>query len=183
MKRFVFITVLLFATTVGAQSIPSWMESDFVGTAGPIEIQAELLDYHFPWSLPNPYGHSIMYGSISFFDDTGAQLTIDTVAKMRCGSEFGCYAFDPLPLNIMVAVPWDYSWQSYIGFTDHVNPFFDCIIVDLDIPTGLWVSGTMVFDGTSWRIHETMPYTVYSIDPVTVPLLPYIPRPVPEEVR
>lgn len=181
MRRFVtvaIVTVLLICGAVSAQTIPEWMVGDFVGTAGPIDIQLKLVDFNSPWSTPDPTMNHVLFGEISFIGESvGAVIDVSSIALMRCGQPIGCYAYNSRPLYIHERMKWVTGYGTYIWVNGLGNPAFSALTVDLDSMSAYWSSGTFYEAGGEWVIHESAFYSLYLVEPLTMPIFPYAPAP------
>lgn len=175
MKRFVTLVIALALMVCGqgaAQTIPEWMSGDFVGEAGPIDIQLKLVDFNSPWSTPDPTMNHVLVGALSFLGEGGADLTVSQIGTMRCGSAVGCYAYNMRPLVMRQMFPWSVEHAAYIWVGGYGMPVFSALTVDLGSSSAYWSYGRFRADGFSWVIHESAFYSLYLIEPLTIPIFP-----------
>ena len=178
MKRVTVLVCLLIMTTtmVYAQNIPEEFISDYLDNIGPVAVEATLIDYHAPWSMPEVLGTHVLYGDLSFMDNV-ASLEIHTIARLVCDGLPFCVAVSPAPLHIFTEFPWDQGFHTFIFLEGGMSaPLFDVLAVDLsgEDPVALWASGMFSFDGSGWSVH---PYAVYGAYAVTIESTTIIPYP------
>lgn len=180
MKRFAALiaALMLSAGMAGAQTIPEWMVGDFVGTAGPIDVQLKLVDFNTPWSTPDPTMNHVLFGELAFHGLNGAQLDVSTIALMRCDQPIGCYAYYPRPMLLQQLFPWHPGYNAYLWTDGMSDPLFRALSVDLDSMSAYWATGRFTYRGENlWVINNHALYTLYLVEPLTMPIFPMIPPP------
>lgn len=183
MKRLLIIIVVLMASTVSAQMLPLGWHSTYIGATEPIAVEADLVAYHAPWSMPNPVGMYLIYGEIEFFDDR-AVLVTNVVADLYCFYPGGCYTIRPRPVIATRVFPWSTEHHTYISMTgDPMAPQYSVLSVSLggDTQFAMWREGTFSERGTEWVVNESTQMTEYVVTPAVTPILPYVPRPTKTE--
>ncbi len=180
MRRFltvVTVMALLICGAVSAQTIPEWMVGDFVGEAGPIDIQMKLVDFNSPWSTPDPTMNHVLFGEVQFLGETGVDVNVSAIAAMQCGQPIGCYAYNSRPLYMHQRIPWVGGLGAYIWMGNYEIPAFSVLAVDLESTTAYWGMGSFMQNGGVWTIHRSAFYSLYLVEPLTMPIFPSIPPP------
>jgi hypothetical protein len=153
-------------TVVYAQTIPEEFIGEYLSGVGPVAIEAELVDYHAPWSTPDMIGTHLLYGDVLFVDDV-ASIQIHTMTKLICGALPACVSVNPRSVSLYSAFAWSPEYHTYIWLGQNpLTPLFDVFALDLSgaDPVALWATGMFYLDGPEWIVH---PYAVYSAYLVT----------------
>lgn len=177
MKRFVTLCAILLLTAVaGAQTMPPEYDSDYFGVGGPFEVESLIVDYHFPWSMPDAVVSHIYFGDIEFTPDA-AVITDHTLAKVWCGGPF-CVAHSPISVMIQTVYEWSPEYHTYVTFQESGAwtgiTQYDVLAVDLSWqePTAHRYHGSL--DGAPWNLHPHAAYTDYFVGVRRMPIVSFL---------
>lgn len=178
MKRFVTLCiVMLLALSVGAQTIPEEFIGEFMSPVGPVDIEAYLMEYHAPYSMPDSTGSHVMFGQAYFVDDV-ASLTFTSIARRICVSPSLCVAINETPVMFMSAAQWSDLHSTYIWLGAHpFTPMFSVISVTTtgSEPVATWATGMFYLEDGQWLIHPYATYSNYMIVQRRTPVVGYMP--------
>ena len=178
MKRLVTLCItMLLAATVGAQTLPEEFIGEFMPPLGPVDVEALLVEYHSPYSIPDSTQSHVLFGQAYFVDDV-ASLTFTSIARRVCMGPSLCLAVNEVPIIFTSAVQWNDSYQTYIWLENHpLTPLFDIIAVSTvtGYPVATWATGMFYLDGAQWLVHPYTTYVNYTVIKRQTPVVGYMP--------